>query len=396
MDNKTAVLEPGQSAKIPSSPLEETPDAGKEPNNSQPGSQPEKQPKKQDDNRSFLSKSWDFLREKFNKSNAWGSTAVGVQVAFSRRLEITQGFARPNIDRSKLTPEEIAAGTVPGKDWSRIVGGALGGVNDTMFFISNREGNVPEGKTAIARIGNAMLHPMKYPHHARAVFWMFTGAIKAAGGIYYGTRGLETEKSRLSQALLSISLVSLQVRSLFKAAIKRPQGKLGEETEPAHGLSKTRVAYDRILGKMEASRIAPVQWMGFGIRHQLGLLVAAVIELSIKGLEFYEGVRKKMPGPKQNIAEGSKATTRSLINAGLVASNFGYTVSQLKKKADADKQNPKTPDAPNEAEPDASWISRSGKSPAPQHVAPAQETAWRERHHQNQDKQRELTGESYT
>lgn len=272
----------------------------------------------------FVHKVEDFIHRKFSKNEIWGSVTLIAQIVLGRFYEITQGFDR----------EDKVKGIH--KDWTRIISGSMAAANDILYFSSDRQGKLPMGDNFIDRMVFTAKHPNQSSVHARFLFAVPAAVLKTAGNLYYGFHGLETEKARLQNAFFTTLLAGLQIWSMYRPAKSDPTEKeLDAEAKNDDESLKTKakIFFSKSTSKLEHSNFVPLKWLGYAMRHQSGLLLAYLLELSIQATMLEEGIKKLKPGAVQNVKEGQSAIKKATITSAIATSNFFYNVHNLVNSA---------------------------------------------------------------
>lgn len=248
---------------------------------------------------------------KFKGEQLWGSATLLVQLAFGRRWWIKGGFDRENPAIGK------------GKDWTRIISGAMHATGDIVYFLSDRGGDIPEGKAFLERMRNTALHPGKYPVRTRFLMAASTNVLSVAGDVYYGMKGGETEKIRLQSAGLTVLYTVLQLWSMFKKShdSKTAPGKPQAQPE----LKSFRESSSEVV----AASSKFLKLIQFALKNQLPYVTAYAIEQGIQVTRLVEGRKKVLPGPEQNVKEGSQMIKRASLTMVIATSNLLYNIRQM-------------------------------------------------------------------
>ena len=251
------------------------------------------------------------LGNKFRGEQLWGSATLLVQLAFGRRWWIKGGFDRENPAIGK------------GKDWTRIISGGMHATGDIVYFLSDRGGDIPEGKSFLERMRNTALHPGKYPVRTRFLMAASTNVLSAAGDTYYGMKGGETEKVRLQSAGLTALYTVLQLWSLFK----KPQDSKPSLKKPE--AQPELKSFRESSSEMVAASPKFLKLIQFALKNQLPYVTAYAIEQCIQVTRLVEGRNKVLPGPEQNVKEGSQMIKRASLTMVIATSNLLYNIRQM-------------------------------------------------------------------
>lgn len=260
----------------------------------------------------------DGLAAKFTGEQLWGSATLLVQLAFGRRWWIKGGFDRENPEIGK------------GKDWTRIISGSMHAVGDATYFLSDRSGGIPEGDTAWQRIRNTALHPADYPVRTRFLMAVPANMLTIAGDLYYGAKGGGTEKVRFKSAGFTALFTALQMWSMFKKP-PAPENTSGQEQpekekeETPGKLQPFRKSSSEIVG----GNAGFLKLLRFAVRNQFPYVAAYAIEQCIQVTRLIEGRNKIMPGPEQNVVEGSQMIKRASLTMVIATSNLFYNIRQI-------------------------------------------------------------------
>lgn len=250
------------------------------------------------------------VKNKFTGEQLWGSATLLVQLAFGRRWWIKGGFDRENPAIGK------------GKDWTRIISGGMHAAGDIVYFLSDRSGDIPEGTTFLERMKNTARHPGEYPVRTRFLMAASTNVLSMGGDVYYGMKGGVTERVRLQSAGLTALYTVLQLWSIFK----KPQpGKAPESAESPKELKPFRESSSEMVGGSPKF----LKLVQFALKNQLPYVTAYAIEQCIQVTRLVEGKNKIMPGPEQNIPEGSQMIKRAALTMVIATSNLLYNVRQM-------------------------------------------------------------------
>lgn len=156
---------------------------------------------------------------------------------------------------------------------------------DIVYFLSDRNGDIPTGNSFLERMQNTALHPGKYPVRTRFLMAASTNVLSAAGDMYYGLKGGETEKVRLQSAGLTALYTVLQLWSMFKKP-KAPKAIPEQQSREAQQeLKAFRESSSEIVGASPNF----LKLIQFALKNQLPYVTAYAIEQCIQVTRLIEG-----------------------------------------------------------------------------------------------------------